>query len=123
MVKSILPMAGMLGILWVGPAFAGEANPAKVSEMAGAYAGVAESCGLSTEAYTSRVEDLLNHMAGDSGQAEPLIAGYNSKKKETIAEEANERSIDCMDAKRRFEQLPINQPGWTVETGWASEML
>ena len=75
------------------------------------------------EAYTSRVEDLLNHMAGDSGQAEQLIAGYNSKKKEIMAEEENERSMDCMDAKRRFEELPINQPGWTVETGWASEML
>ena len=123
LVKLVLAMAGMLGSLWVGPVFAGEANPAKVSEVAGAFAGVAESCGLSTEAYTSRVEDLLNHMAGDSGQAEQLIAGYNSKKKEIMAEEENERSMDCMDAKRRFEELPINQPGWTVETGWASEML
>ncbi len=123
MVKSILSMAAMLGSLWVGPALAGETNPAKVREIAGAFAGVAESCGLNTEGYTGRVEDLLNHMVGDSGQAEQLIAGYNGKKKETIAEQENERSIDCMDAKRRFEQLPINQPGWSVETGWASEML
>lgn len=126
--KSLLSMAGPAGILWAGllwasPALAGEASPARVSEVAGAFAGVAESCGLATEAYSKRVEDLLTHMAGDSGQADQLIAGYNSKKKETIAAEESERSIDCMDAKRRFEQLPINQPGWTVETGWASEML
>ena len=95
-------------LLVASPAFAGEASPAKVSEIAGAFAGVAESCGLSTEVYTSRVEDLLKHMASDSGQAEQLIASYNGKKKETIAEEQNERSIDCMDAKRRFEELPIN---------------
>jgi len=126
--KSWLSTAGTAGIfwvglLWVGPALAGETSPARVSEVAGAFAGVAESCGLATEAYSKRVEDLLKHMAGDSGQADQLIAGYNSKKKETIAAEESERSIDCMDAKRRFEQLPINQPGWTVETGWASEML
>jgi hypothetical protein len=114
-------LAGAL--LVASPAFAGEASPAKVSEIAGAFAGVAESCGLSTKEYTGRVEDLLKHMAGNSGEAEQLIASYNSKKKETIAEEQNERSIDCMDAKRRFEELPINQSGWTVETGWASEML
>ncbi len=116
-----LVLAGAL--LIAGPAFAGEANPAKVSEIAGAFAGVAESCGLSTKAYTSRVEDLLKHMAGDSGEAEQLIASYNSKMKETITEEQTERSIDCMDGKRRFEELPINQPGWTIENGWASEML
>ena len=95
----------------------------KSSEIAGAFAGVAVSCGLSIKAYTSRVEELLKHMAGNSGEAEQLIASYKSKKKETIAEEQNERTIDCMDAKRRFEELPINQPGWTVETGWVSEML
>ena len=106
-----------------GAASAGEANPGKVSEIAGAYAGVAESCGLSTEAYGSRVEELLRHLAGGSGNADQLIADFNSKKKETIAQEESERTIDCMDAKRRFEELPINQPGWTVETGWAAEML
>ncbi len=114
-------LAGAL--LIASPAFAGEANPAKVSEIAGAYAGVAESCGLSTKAYTSRVEELLRHMAGNSGDADQLIASYNSKKEETITQEQNERSIDCMDGKRRFEELPINQPGWTVETSRASEML
>lgn len=110
-------------LMVTGAALAGEANPAKVSEIAGAYAGVAESCGLSTEAYAGRVEDLLRHMAGESGQADRLISGYNSKKTEIIAQEQSERSIDCKDAKRRFEELPINQSGWTVETGWASEML
>lgn len=84
---------------------------------------MAESCGLSTTAYTSRVEDLLRHMASDSGEADQLITSYNGKKKETITQEQNERSIDCMDAKRRFEELPINQSEWTVEAGWASEML
>lgn len=122
-VKAFLTMTAVVGSLSAGPALAGEASPAKVSEIAGAFAGVAESCGLSTEAYSKRVADLLQHMAGDAGQAEQLIAGFDSKKKETIAQEESERSIDCMDAKRRFEQLPINQPGWTVETGWASEML
>ena len=116
-------MSAVAGSLCAGPVFAGEADPARVSEIAGAFAGVAESCGLGTEAYSKRVEDLLTHMAGDAGQAEQLIAGFDSKKKETIAQEESERTIDCMDAKRRFEQLPINQPGWTVETGWASEML
>ena len=110
-------------LLVAGPALAGEANPEKVSEVAGAFAGVAESCGLSTEAYSSRVEELLRHMAGGSGDADQLISDFNSKKKETIAQEESERSIDCMDAKRRFEELPINQSGWTVETGWAVEML
>jgi VIT1/CCC1 family predicted Fe2+/Mn2+ transporter len=112
-----------VALLISSPAFASESNPAKVSEIAGAYAGVAESCGLSTKAYTSRVEELLKHMAGNSGEAEQLIASYNGKKEETITKEQNERSIDCMDGKRRFEELPINQPGWTVETGWVSEML
>ncbi len=121
--KSFLSMTAVAGSLLAAPALASEADPARVSEVAGAFAGVAESCGLSTEAYSERVADLLQHMAGDAGQAEQLIAGFDSKKKETIAQEESERTIDCMDAKRRFEELPINQPGWTVETGWASEML
>jgi hypothetical protein len=112
------------GVLMLsGAASAGEADPAKVSEVAGAYAGVAESCGLSTEAYGSRVEELLRHLAGGSGDADQLIADFNSKKTATIAQEESERSIDCMDAKRRFEELPINQPGWTVDAGWAAETL
>lgn len=122
-VKTFLAVAGTVGLLSTGPVHAGDVDPAKVSEVAGAFAGVAESCGLDTEAYSNRVENLLNDMASDAGQAEQLMAGFDSKKKETIAQEESERSIDCMDAKRRFEQLPINQPGWTVETGWASEML
>jgi hypothetical protein len=121
--KSFLSITGMVSILSMSPVLAGEASPARVSEIAGAFAGVAESCGLDTEAYSNRVENLLNDMARDAGQAEQLMAGFDSKKKETIAQEESERTIDCMDAKRRFEQLPINQPGWTVETGWASEML
>lgn len=121
--KSFLSVTGMVSILSMSPVLAGEASPARVSEIAGAFAGVAESCGLDTEAYSNRVENLLNDMASDAGQAEQLMAGFDSKKKETIAQEESERTIDCMDAKRRFEQLPINQPGWTVETGWASEML
>lgn len=121
--KSFLSITGMVSILSMSPVLAGEASPARVSEIAGAFAGVAESCGLDTEAYSNRVENLLNDMASDAGQAEQLMAGFDSKKKETIAQEESERTIDCMDAKRRFEQLPINQPGWTVETGWASEML
>ena len=106
-----------------GAAWAAETDPAKVSEVAGAFAGVAESCGLDTEAYGSRVEELLRHLAGGSGDADQLIADFDKTKKETIAQEESERSIDCMDAKRRFEELPINQPDWTVDTGWASEML
>lgn len=121
--KALLTMTAVVGGLSAAPALAGESSPVKVSEIAGAFAGVAESCGLDTEAYSNRVENLLNDMASDAGQAEQLIAGFDSKKKETIAQEESERTIDCMDAKRRFEQLPINQPGWTVETGWASEML
>lgn len=121
--KAVAVAAGVIGGLATSPALAGEADPARVSEIAGAFAGVAESCGLDTEAYSDRVENLLNDMASDAGQAEQLIAGFDNKKKETIAQEEDERTIDCMDAKRRFEQLPINQPGWTVETGWASEML
>lgn len=121
--KSFLSITGMVSILSMSPVLAGEASPARVSEIAGAFAGVAESCGLDTEAYSNRVENLLNDMASDAGQAEQLMAGFDSKKKEAIAQEESERTIDCMDAKRRFEQLPINQPGWTVETGWASEML
>ena len=101
-------LAGAL--LIASPAFAEEENPATVSEMAGTLAGVAESCGLSTKAYSSRVEALLRHMAGTSGDAAQLIASYKSKKKETMTQEQSERTIDCMDAKRRFEELPINQP-------------
>ena len=121
--RSFWQMAGLAGLLWVGPILAEEASPDKVSEVAGAFAGIAESCGLDTAAYSGRVAELLRHMAGQSGRAEELIAGFDSKKKEIVAQEESERSIDCMDAKRRFEELPINQPGWTVETGWASEML
>jgi len=120
MVAGALTVVGMLA----SPAWAFEdEDPAQVSEIAGAYAGVAESCGLGTEAYSQRVEELLRHMAGGSGDADQLISNFNDKKKETIAREESERSIDCMDAKRRFEELPINQPGWKVKTGWAAEML
>jgi hypothetical protein len=116
-------LAFAIAVLGASPAFAGDEDPAKISEVAGDFAGVAESCGLDTQAYTSRVEQLLKHMAGTSEQADQLIAGYNSHKEETAKQEESERTIDCMDAKRRFEQLPINQPAWTVESGWAAEML
>lgn len=98
-------------------------DPAQVSTIAGDFGGVAESCGLDTQAYSNRVEALLKHMAGTSEQAEQLIDNFNSRQKQSVAREETERTIDCMDAKRRFEDLPINQPGWTVETGWASELL
>lgn len=98
-------------------------DPAQVSTIAGDFGGVAESCGLDTQAYSNRVEELLKHMADTSEQAEQLIDTFNSRKKQTVAREDTERTIDCMDAKRRFENLPINKPGWTVKTGWASEML
>lgn len=111
-------------VLGAGTALAAtDKDPAQVSTIAGDIAGVAESCGLDTQAYNSRVEELLKHMAGTSEQAEQLIANFNSKKNETAAQEEAERTIDCMDAKRRFENLPINDPTWIVETGWASEML
>lgn len=116
-----LVLAG--GMLLASPAFAGAEDPAKVSDVAGTFAGVAESCGLDTQAYSGRVEELLKHLAGSSKQAEELIASFNSKKKKTMTREETDRTIDCMDAKRRFEDLPINQPTWTVETGWAAEML
>jgi len=98
-------------------------DPGQVSTIAGGFGGAAQSCGLDTQAYSSRVEELLKHMADSSGQAEQLIDNFNNKMKETVAREETERTIDCMDAKRRFEELPINKPEWTVETGWASEML
>jgi hypothetical protein len=98
-------------------------DPAQVSTIAGDFGGVAQSCGLDTQAYSKRVEKLLKHMADTSEQAEQLIDNFNSRTKQSIAREDTERTIDCMDAKRRFEDLPINQPGWTVETGWASELL
>ena len=98
-------------------------DPAQVSTIAGDFGGVAESCGLDTQAFSKRVEELLKHMAGTSEQAEQLIGNFNSRKEQSVAREETERTIDCMDAKRRFEDLPINQPGWTVDTGWASEML
>lgn len=110
-------------VLIASPAFAGPASPERVNEIAGATAGVAESCGLGTEAYSCRVENLRRYMAGQSGHADQPIASYTSKKKELITQEQDERSIDCVDAKRRFEKLPINQSGWTVDTGWATEML
>ena len=111
-------------VLLAGSAWAAaDEDPGQVSTIAGDFAGVAESCGLDTQAYSGRVEELLKHMAGTSGSAEELIDNFNNKKKETVAKQETERTIDCMDAKRRFEELPINQPNWTVDTGWASEML
>jgi len=62
-------------------------------------------------------------MAGQSGHADQPIASCNSTKNELIIQEQAERTIDCVDAKRRFDKLPINRSGWTVETGWASDML
>lgn len=110
-------------LLMAMPAVAGDQDPAKVSEVAGDFGGVAESCGIDTQAYSSRVEELLKHMAGTSAEADRLIAGYKSRMEESVRREDGERTIDCMDARRRFEGLPINQSGWTVETGWASELL
>jgi len=98
-------------------------DPGQVSTIAGDFGGAAQSCGLDTQAYSGRVEQLLKHLAGGSGQVDQLIDNFRSRIKETVAREETERTIDCMDAKRRFEELPINQPDWTVETGWASEML
>lgn len=110
-------------VLFAGSALAADENPADVSRVAGDFAGVAASCGLDTQAYSSRVEELLRHMAASSQEADELIANFNDKKKAAMTREDSERTIDCMDAKRRFEDLPINQPTWTVETGWAAEML
>jgi len=113
-----------IGVLGASPTLAAtDEDPSQVSEIAGAFAGVAESCGVETQGYASRVEELLKHMAESSDEADRLIGAFDEKKKATVAEEESERTIDCMDARRRFEELPINQPGWTVETGWASEML
>ncbi len=116
-----LVLAG--GLFLAFSAFAAEQDPAKVSEVAADFGGVAASCGLDTTAYDSRVEKLLDHMAGASGKAGELISAYHKTKEDLVRREESERTIDCMDARRRFEQLPINQSGWTVESGWVSEGL
>jgi hypothetical protein len=120
----ILSLMFAASVFGASAAFAAvDEDPAQVSTIAGDFGGVAESCGLDTRGYSKRVEELLRHMADSSEQAEQLIDNFNSRKKQSVAREENERTIDCMDAKRRFEDLPINSPGWTVETGWASELL
>ncbi len=115
-------LAGVL--LIASPAFAGEKDPAKVSELAGSFGGVAESCGLLTKEYGSRVNKLLRymtkHMDGNFRKSESFIARYNSMRKQTFKRQLSQRTIDCMDVKREFENLSINQPGWTVKTGWHS---
>jgi hypothetical protein len=68
-------LAGAL--LVASPGFVGEANPAKVSEIAGAFAGVVS------------IWPAIPVKPSSS-----LLASYNSKKKETIAEEKNERCIE-----------------------------
>jgi Fe-S cluster biogenesis protein NfuA len=110
-------------VLGASPVLAADEDPGQVSVIAGDFGGGAQSCGLETQTYSSRVEKLLKHMAGTDAEAEQLIGTFNDRMKATVSREETERTIDCMDLKRRFEDLPINQPTWTVDTGWASEML
>lgn len=115
-------LAGAL--LMASPAYAGEKDPARVSMLAGSFGGVAESCGLLTKEYGSRVNKLLRymvkHMDGNYSKSEAFIDSYNSMRKKTYKQQLSQRTIDCEDAKREFENLSINQPGWTVKTGWHS---
>jgi HPt (histidine-containing phosphotransfer) domain-containing protein len=76
----IMGLVFAVGVLGASPAFAAtDEDPSQVSEIAGAFAGVAESCGLETQGYASRVEELLKHMAESSDQADQLIGAFNDK--------------------------------------------
>jgi len=111
-------------LLIASSALASEKDPVKVSELAGSFGGLAESCGLFSKAYDNRVKKLLrylvSHRDGGYSESERHIAGYIALKKEAYKLQLSQRTIDCMDVKREFENLWINRPGWTVKIGWNS---
>lgn len=102
-------------------AYAAEITLAEISKLAGSLGGVAESCDFPVEGYVSRVTALLENQAANKGAAADLVKQFRDEMVETNKLEHMSRTIDCGDFLHKYEELWVNQPGWTVDKGWAKK--